>query len=64
MIEVGLDNSYGHPKQDVVSRLVKQDCSIYTTMTNGNIVFISDGENFKIYTDEGGNYDLKTEEAA
>ena len=64
VIEVGLDNSYGHPKQDVVSRLVNQGCSIYTTMTNGNIVFTSDGENFKIYTDEGVTYDLKTEEAA
>ena len=62
---VGEGNSYGHPKTEVVNRLLSHGCSIYTTMDNGNIVFTCDGENFRIYTDQQtGDFRQDTEEAA
>ena len=65
VIEVGEGNSYGHPKTEVVNRLLSHGCSIYTTMDNGNIVFTCDGENFRIYTDQQtGDFRQDTEEAA
>lgn len=62
VIEVGAGNSYGHPKQEVLNRLVEHGCRIYTTMDSGNIVFVSDGESLRITTEKGSVYD--TEEAA
>lgn len=65
VIEVGEGNSYGHPKEEVVNRLRAHDCVIYTTMLNGNIVFVSDGENFAIHTDRASTeYGQGTEDAA
>ncbi len=65
VIEVGEGNSYGHPKAEVVNRLLSHGCAIYTTMDNGNIVFTCDGENFRIYTDQQtGDFRQDTEEAA
>ena len=65
VIEVGEGNSYGHPKTEVVNRLLSHGCAIYTTMDNGNIVFTCDGENFRIYTDQQtGDFRQDTEEAA
>ena len=63
VISVGKGNSYGHPKTEILDRLSKRNCEIYTTMHSGTIVFVSDGENFTIYTDSGsGNFE--EEEAA
>ncbi len=65
VIEVGEGNSYGHPKGEVVNRLLSYDCTIYTTMTNGNIVFVSDGENLTIHADKDlSEYRPATEDAA
>ena len=65
VIEVGEGNSYGHPKTEVVNRLLSHGCSIYTTMDNGNIVFTCDGENFRIYTDQQtADFRQDTEDAA
>ena len=65
VIEVGEGNSYGHPKAEVVNRLLSYDCTIYTTMTNGNIVFVSDGENLTIHADKDlSEYRPATEDAA
>lgn len=65
VIEVGEGNSYGHPKKEVVNRFLEHGCKIYTTMDSGNIIFISDGENFRIFTDrENGEFSQDTEEAA
>lgn len=64
VICVGEDNSYGHPKQAVLDRLAAHGVKkIITTMDSGNIVFVSDGEKFSIYSDNGdGNF--RTEDAA
>lgn len=61
VIEVGEGNSYGHPKPEVVKRLRNIGASIYTTMENGNIVFVSDGDKLTIHTEKGTQW---TEEAA
>jgi len=65
VIEVGEGNSYGHPKAEVVNRLLSYDCTIYTTMTNGNIVFVSNGEDLTIHADkDSSEYRPGTEDAA
>ena len=62
VIEVGEGNSYGHPKPEVVKRLNSLGAQILTTMECGNIVFVSDGEQLTIHTDNG--ITDRTEEAA
>jgi competence protein ComEC len=44
VIEVGKDNSYGHPTQDVLDRLLKYGINILRTDQGGDIKFISDGK--------------------
>lgn len=47
VISCGLNNSYGHPHQETVSKLEKYvHDKIYRTDHLGNIVFVSDGESF------------------
>lgn len=45
VISVGEDNSYGHPSQEVLSRL--KDLPIYRTDLDGNILIKSDGHSLK-----------------
>lgn len=45
VISVGKDNSYGHPSQEVLSRL--KDLTIYQTDLDGNILIKSDGHSLK-----------------
>ena len=63
VISVGKGNSYGHPKTEVLERLWNIGCEVLTTMDRGNIVFVSDGEAFKIYSDHGTG-DFSEEDAA
>ena len=48
IIQVGKDNSYGHPKQEILNRLTKIGTLIYRTDEKGNILLESDGINNKI----------------
>jgi len=50
VISVGADNQYGHPADEVLSRLNNADIKVYRTDKVGTIVFTSDGEN--IITDK------------
>lgn len=52
MISVGKDNSYGHPNEEVLSRLKDADTEIYRTDLNGTITVTSDGENITITTEK------------
>jgi len=45
VISVGSDNSYGHPRAEVLTRLVNANVEVYRTDMDGTIVFTSDGEN-------------------
>ena len=53
VITCGADNLYGHPHDEVVSRLKKQKATIYRSDVYGDIVFYSDGENITIETEKG-----------
>ncbi len=53
VISVGESNSYGHPNQKVLDRLEKTESEILTTAEYGNIVFVSNGENMEIHTENG-----------
>lgn len=46
IIEVGKDNQYGHPHQEVLDRM--KNLSIFTTGVDGNIKIFSDGEKFYV----------------
>ncbi len=48
IISAGKDNSYGHPHEEVVARLVTASTTILTTFEVGTIVFESDGETFRL----------------
>lgn len=43
VISCGKDNSYGHPHEETVSRLVDCDARIYRTDTDGSVIIFSDG---------------------
>lgn len=51
VISVGEDNPYGHPKPEIVERLVDLGCTILTTMESGNIVFVTDGDSMSVHTE-------------
>jgi competence protein ComEC len=48
IIQVGKDNSYGHPKQAILNRIQKLGTTIYRTDEKGNILLESDGIDNKI----------------
>ncbi|MDQ5927978.1 MAG: competence protein ComEC [Patescibacteria group bacterium] len=48
IISAGKDNSYGHPHQEVVARLVAASTTILTTFEEGTIVFESDGKTLRL----------------
>jgi len=52
VISVGEDNDYGHPHDEVMSRLHDADLTIYRTDLQGHIVCTSDGQNLTFETRE------------
>ncbi|MGL5972383.1 MAG: ComEC/Rec2 family competence protein [Oscillospiraceae bacterium] len=44
-------NRYNHPNEDVVNRFFENETIMFSTNKNGNIVFITDGENMDIRKD-------------
>ncbi|MFA5188555.1 MAG: ComEC/Rec2 family competence protein [Patescibacteria group bacterium] len=48
IIEVGANNSYGHPNLATINRLEKNNIKILRTDLSGTIAIISDGQNIKI----------------
>jgi len=51
VIQVGKDNSYGHPKQTILDRLSKQQVKVYRNDLQGNIEIASDGSKYYITTE-------------
>lgn len=51
VIQVGKDNNYGHPKEEILKRLEKIGAKIYRTDLNGTIEIECDGENLNIKTE-------------
>ena len=54
IIQVGRDNSYGHPSKDTVSRLVRAGAGVYRTDRLGDIVVTTDGKNISLTYDKEG----------
>lgn len=52
VISVGSDNENGHPSQNVLDKLDKIGAEVFRTDTDGDITFISDGNNFTIKEDK------------
>lgn len=52
IIEVGSPNDFGHPHSQVIKRLENKNIEIYRTDKNGNIVFVSNGNDLTILTEK------------
>jgi competence protein ComEC len=52
VISVGADNSYGHPHQEVLSRLYDARVTVYRTDLQGTVVAHSDGESVTFTTEK------------
>jgi len=63
VIQVGKDNSYGHPHEEVMSRLRDADVTVYRTDLQGHIVCTSDGESLSFETKKTAAVTNPTEKA-
>lgn len=50
----GKNNSYGHPHDEVVSRIQNLNIDLYGTDTHGTIIITTDGADFEIFTKDDG----------
>ena len=50
VIQVGTDNSYGHPHDEVMSRLMDAEIPVYRTDEMGTVICFSDGETVTFVT--------------
>jgi len=48
VIEVGKNNRYGHPVQEILDRIIENSAKIFRTDLNGDIKIISDGNTLKL----------------
>ncbi|WP_159430096.1 MBL fold metallo-hydrolase [Halolactibacillus halophilus] len=48
IISASENNSYGHPHEEVVERLVNAEVDVYQTSQHGDIVFLSDGATIEL----------------
>lgn len=53
VISAGKDNSYGHPHQEILTRLEKNGVEIWRTDEKGHIICISDGEKITFQSGNG-----------
>ena len=57
IISVG-DNSYGHPTDEVLSRLSDAEVEVYRTDLHGDIIVTSNGESVNVKTSKKHNHDI------
>ena len=57
VISVGIDNEYGHPSEDVLSRLRDAEVTVYRTDMQGHIVCASNGETVSFITERNADAD-------
>lgn len=55
VISCGRNNSYGHPTEEVLSRLRDAEVKVYRTDLQGDIIAVSDGENITFSTARNEN---------
>lgn len=58
VICVGKDNTYGHPTENVLSRLRDADATLYRTDMHGDIICYSDGRSVQFITAKNPNGDI------
>jgi beta-lactamase superfamily II metal-dependent hydrolase len=56
----GMDNSYGHPHPDVVSRIQNAGIDLYGTAVHGTIMVTTDGQTYDITTNKDGTHSPKS----
>ena len=59
VISLGVDNRYGHPGEDTMSRLKRTGAQIYRTDTQGTIKLISNGKKVTVSTEGKGTTPTK-----
>ena len=52
IITCGVDNSYGHPHQEILDTLNKRNVETYRTDLQGNIIVTSNGEKIEVKTEK------------
>jgi len=52
IIQVGEDNSYGHPNRETLERLDKSGVTIYRNDIHGTILLVSDGEKIRVESEK------------
>lgn len=57
VISVGKNNSYGHPTEDVLSRLRDADVTVFRTDIQGDIICTSDGESLSFTVEKNADAD-------
>ncbi|MDR0460981.1 MAG: MBL fold metallo-hydrolase [Nitrososphaerota archaeon] len=55
IISCGVNNSYGHPHSEAMSRLVGTGAAIYRTDENGTIILVSDGKTITVHVTRESN---------
>ncbi len=55
VFSVGADNNYGHPSTEVVTCYRALNCEILMTMYNGDIVFVTDGNDIRYITSKNAD---------
>lgn len=50
VITCGENNEYGHPQQEVIDRLTRQEMTVYRADVDGHIVFTTDGATLSVST--------------
>ena len=58
IISVGKDNSYGHPTEEVLSRLRDAEVKTFRTDLQGDIICISDGKNVTFTVERNADADV------
>lgn len=51
VISAGIDNQYGLPNQDIISRLLQQGSATFGTFRSGDIIMSTDGDTYRFNTD-------------
>lgn len=57
VISVGVDNEYGHPTEDVLSRLRDAEVTTYRTDLQGDVICTSDGKNVSFHVEQNPHAD-------
>ncbi|MBU9712135.1 MBL fold metallo-hydrolase [Bacillus tamaricis] len=59
----GLNNSYGHPHNEVVNRINKMGIPLYGTDIHGTIIVHTDGKSYRVYTQMDGDITVSPDES-